>query len=702
MPFSGVHAMMLGGAALAALAAVVWLFRAPRLSGLLLAVGYALLAGFLALLGRFAADGLQENDLRWLARIAVPMSGAGLAAAMTFGRDRPWAQLASRGRVWLAWVIGAAGALYASGRPEFASVLVLSTGGPTLLLGWPATASMVGHLVSLIGMAILFETTLRAAGPDQRRALKPALVGFFLGLGYFLLCISASLLFNRFYEPLWLASPVPVAVASVLGLAGGLNRQLSDARIPVGRSVIYSSVSVFLSGLYVLTLGVVGEVVRLSGLPFGSVAVVALAFLAFAGVAVFFVSNRVRRRVRGFVDRNFFLTHYDYRKQWSEANARLRAGLKTRPLFAAASEMLQDAFTVRDVSLFLRRPGAEILDLVHSTVPGGPLSVIPDEPLPRQLVRTRQAFLLSRRADDFESVPIWVENHAILERTGARAWCPLLVGGEMVGMLGLGPRLNDLRFSYEDLDYLDALSEHLANALWGARLAEAWEEEGEQDSIHKMAGFAVHDLQSLQSRAQALSAAVGADAPEKLRESARTVCEALDTVLENWARLLPQAAGARVRCDLNDLVREAVGELALNGARPRVELAEQLGEALPPVQVDPPRLRGVIRTLLTNAMEAMPAGGKLTLTTRPEQERAGHAGPTAVVLSVTDSGAGMTRDFQEQLLFRPFVTTKEHGMGIGLFQSKQLVEAHGGSLRVSSEPGRGTTVELELPVARPA
>jgi hypothetical protein len=420
-------------------------------------------------------------------------------------------------------------------------------------------------------------------------------------------------------------------------------------------------------------------------------------------VLLFFASNRIRKRVQGFVDRNFFLSHYDYRRQWLEVNARLRAGLRLRELLAAVSEFLQDGFSVRDVSVFLRRPGAEVLDLVHSTVPGPNLSVLPDEPLSRHLVRTRQSLLLSRRADDFDCVPIWVENHAILARTGARLWVPLFCGGEMVGMLGLGPKLNDLRFTFEDLDCLDTLAAHFANALWGSRLSDAWADEGEQDSIHKMSGFAIHDLQGLEAVLHGVLQGAGADeAPGTaagMREGLRRAGDAVAVLVEGWSRLQPRGPVDRACCTINTLVEEAVAELPRNGDDAGVEVRVELGSDLPPVLADAARLRAVLRTVLKNAVEAMPRGGLLRVTTRPEEERPTRGGPAAVVVTVSDAGAGMTRDFQEQSLFRPFVTTKEHGLGLGLFQSKQVVEAHGGSLRVTSEPGQGTTVELELPVA---
>jgi signal transduction histidine kinase len=68
-----------------------------------------------------------------------------------------------------------------------------------------------------------------------------------------------------------------------------------------------------------------------------------------------------------------------------------------------------------------------------------------------------------------------------------------------------------------------------------------------------------------------------------------------------------------------------------------------------------------------------------------------------VVLSVADNGCGMSPAFLKDSLFRPFQSTKKKGLGIGMFQSRMVVEAHGGTIQVESEAGKGTTVRVSLP-----
>jgi signal transduction histidine kinase len=94
--------------------------------------------------------------------------------------------------------------------------------------------------------------------------------------------------------------------------------------------------------------------------------------------------------------------------------------------------------------------------------------------------------------------------------------------------------------------------------------------------------------------------------------------------------------------------------------------------------------------LLLNAREALRPGGEVRVETNQSNGWA--------VLSVSDDGCGMTPAFLKTSLFRPFQTTKKKGLGIGMFQSKMIVEAHRGKIQVESEPGAGTTFRVMLPI----
>jgi len=112
---------------------------------------------------------------------------------------------------------------------------------------------------------------------------------------------------------------------------------------------------------------------------------------------------------------------------------------------------------------------------------------------------------------------------------------------------------------------------------------------------------------------------------------------------------------------------------------------------LPTVMGRPSELNEVITNLILNAIDAMPQGGTLGIHTRPE-------GDEHVVLTVADTGVGMAEHVRKRI-FDPFFTTKgEVGTGLGLSVSYSIIQRHGGEMRAESQPGRGTTFTIVLPV----
>jgi signal transduction histidine kinase len=102
-------------------------------------------------------------------------------------------------------------------------------------------------------------------------------------------------------------------------------------------------------------------------------------------------------------------------------------------------------------------------------------------------------------------------------------------------------------------------------------------------------------------------------------------------------------------------------------------------------------LRQVLLNLVGNAYQAMPEGGTVTVSV-------GDAGET-VQLQVRDTGVGMSEDVRSKL-FEPFFTTKARGVGLGLAVTKRIIDAHGGSITVDSQPGAGSTFTVSLPQVR--
>ncbi|WAG80479.1 CBS domain-containing protein [Metapseudomonas furukawaii] len=155
--------------------------------------------------------------------------------------------------------------------------------------------------------------------------------------------------------------------------------------------------------------------------------------------------------------------------------------------------------------------------------------------------------------------------------------------------------------------------------------------------------------------------------------------------LKDFARL-DRAMSDEV--DLNECIRSAL-LIARNHLKDRVEVFQALGE-LPPVACAPSQINQVLLNLLTNAAQAMDGPGRIQIRSWAENDR--------VHISVQDSGRGMPPEVVARI-FDPFFTTKPvgEGTGLGLSISYKIIRDHGGSIRVASEPGRGTRFLVSLP-----
>jgi signal transduction histidine kinase len=121
---------------------------------------------------------------------------------------------------------------------------------------------------------------------------------------------------------------------------------------------------------------------------------------------------------------------------------------------------------------------------------------------------------------------------------------------------------------------------------------------------------------------------------------------------------------------------------------PRIRLETLIGW-IPEILLDPEQFRSVLQNLIVNGMEAIPDEGTITVETRTENGTA--------VITVSDTGQGIDPEFLRHRLFRPFQTTKTRGLGIGLYQCRQILQQLGGTLSVESEVGRGTRMIVRLP-----
>ncbi len=176
----------------------------------------------------------------------------------------------------------------------------------------------------------------------------------------------------------------------------------------------------------------------------------------------------------------------------------------------------------------------------------------------------------------------------------------------------------------------------------------------------------------------------------------RNELQNLNTIIGRFSDFAKMPAPHLQPVNINETVRSAIKlfepQFSVVG-RPAITPELYLDERVGDIQADPELLHRALQNLVLNSMDAMPAGGTLTVRT--------HQRDGAVRLEISDTGTGLTKEECERL-FTPYYTTKQHGTGLGLAIVQSVVSDHGGKIAVDSAPGAGTTFRIELPVRPPS
>ena len=180
---------------------------------------------------------------------------------------------------------------------------------------------------------------------------------------------------------------------------------------------------------------------------------------------------------------------------------------------------------------------------------------------------------------------------------------------------------------------------------------------------------------------------------EELLESvriARSEVDRLDTIIHQFLGAVRPAHAVRAMVSINAVVRESLAFLQPEIEDRDVIVQEELGEALPLIPANVDQLKQAFYNLIKNAVQALTHGGILRVTTSRSD--------THLQISFEDNGTGISVEDMAHIT-EPYFTRKKNGTGLGLFIVQRILHEHGGHLELLSEPGRGTTARILLPLA---
>jgi len=540
----------------------------------------------------------------------------------------------------------------------------------------------IGIMATLVIALINLEATLIGASSVSRWKIRLEVVGAGGLLAILIFYYSQGLLYRTLDMHLVPVRSLAVIVAVVL-IAWSHIRGGTGVRVVLSRQMAYRSIVLLAIGVYLIAIGLMGEGLKYFGESFQRTALVMVAFLSAIGLFLLILSDKTKRKLILFLTRNFYRNKHDYRSQWLEFTERISAAHSNQEVLMAILSVYCDTFGMGSAALFLsdrdRRNyvHAASIDLDVSMV-----SFAADNPLVMKLIVERKVVNLCDGNGE-----TGFDQERLFRSFGLCFLIPLVGKHRLDGFIMMGLQINpDERYTYEDYDLMQTLAHQAASALLNMRLTDELALAKEMEALGRIATFILHDLKNLVytislTLDNARTYISDADFQQDMLETLGNSVSKMNTLISRL-NTIPNKKGLlhREKIDLMHLFKETL-ELVK-----RCEITIS-GESVS-ASVDRNEIQKVFLNLILNAVEATDGKGPVAVEVGFKQ---------APYVKVSDEGCGMHKEFIRTKLFTPFQTTKKNGLGIGLYQCRQIVENHNGRIEVTSAVGKGTAFTVWLP-----
>ena len=577
--------------------------------------------------------------------------------------------------------------------------------------------------ISLLAVTIVvlvnLENTFRSSAGVERWRIKYLL----FGIGA-ILCLHVYFLSQRIIYSVVNISDIHlfscVIIVSIILISFSIIRdRVIDNNIYISRRVIYSSISLIAIGLYSIVIALIAHFIKRLHLYKNIKLDVLLIFFAILVMILLFYWETLRRKIKTIINRHFRKSKYVYRDEWMVFSTELSKKIDTREVCETFMKNLSERLLVKHTSIWLSDDNQTNYYMVASSnLEQIDLRISHENKLLGYLFENNEP---QSKADILGCEEISAANGEtalLLEKTKAALLVPILHAQRQVGILTLGKLQTGEDYDEkEDYDLLKSVAAHAASVIDNARLFEENLRARELETFNRLSSFIMHDLKNATYMLDmvAQNAKKHLCDPEFQKDAMETISGAVARMKKMISSLSHLETGKDRRIgidrrrvadpdydgperrngyelqfkdlDLNAVIDEALERLPMNGIA-QVSFQKNLGQ-VPLITGDVEYIYKVVHNLLLNACEAVDKNGKINVSTRANGDQ--------VVFSVSDNGTGISPEFIKNSLFRPFKTTKEKGLGIGLYQCKTIVEAHGGRIHVDSVYGEGTTFSVYLP-----
>lgn len=465
--------------------------------------------------------------------------------------------------------------------------------------------------------------------------------------------------------------------------------------VQVSRTLVYQLITLTAIALYIALFAAAMSAIGAVGGTNARVLQTAFVFGSAAAILAIVSSPWLRAWGRVTIAKHLFEHRYDYRVEWMRFAETLgrpegAAPLDSRIVKAVADLTDSPAGILLVVGDSGFAPAANwnwSSDALAEHCPGPELAAYlgtSGRIVELDMVRSERA-----SGADLSAVP-----PCMLDLDEAWVLVPLIHLDRLAGVILLARPPVRRALDWEDFDLLKVAGRQAASYLAEARAQDALAEAQRFDEFNRRFAFIMHDIKNLVSQLTlvARNAERHAANPEFRADMVATLKSSADRMTDLLARLSPAVAeprsDAQRALDVMPLVRDAA---LVHRRRHDVRIS---GPRTAVARACPARLGQVLGHLVQNAIEASPADTPVAIRVV--------ADGAEVAIEVADQGSGMSAAFLRDKLFKPFVSSKPGGFGLGAYEARQLATAMGGSLTVTSEEGKGSRFTLRLVAAHPA
>lgn len=567
---------------------------------------------------------------------------------------------------------------------------------------WMAPTLTFAAMIVATGGLLIVDSGVRRASAGQRMPVTAVAGGFAMLWAYELNVQLIGALTGKTASTLIQLLPAVVLLTLPTYVVAAMD--IGRERMRLSRTAATRTLILLGGAAYLILIGLTGAVARLIGGDYAELAQAASLVVALGTGGLLIASGRTRAWLSVMITKHFFEHRYDYRAEWMRFTATLGRG-------ANGDGGGDDSNLHRRVAKALAEltgsPGALLL------LPGAggsfraaeqwhwPVDVQADE----AALSLRSAFMLQetrhivdldaqrRRpaGNDMAGQDLAIPDWLIADN---RAWVivPIVHFQRMIAVVVLQRPPVSRALDWEDLDVLRIAGQQAASYLAESQSQQALSEARRFDEFNRRFAFIMHDIKNLASQIGLLArnAERHADKPDFRADMVETLKISAGRLSDLLVRLSPRERGPVAEAG-RTLIEPVLNEIAAE-MRPRRALFVGCQTGLS-AWADAASIRKVVQHLVANAIDASEAGSSVQVVAVAEQGR--------VRIDVIDQGAGMTRSFIRDELFKPFVSTKEGGFGLGAFEALQIAQAMGGAIDVESEPGKGSNFTLWLPLADP-